>query len=485
MKIGNPTKLSLIGRILLFCMCLFLLGGCATVHPNPKLEEVVDLTEVSRKKLNPPDRSDEIFFVMTLSGGGTRAAALAYGVMEALNQVDIPVQASSTRTSAEGTAGHTVLKEVDIMSSVSGGSFTAAYYGLYKDRLFEDFKDRFLYRNVQSALFWRIFNPINWGKFLTTGYGRSNMAADYYDKILFNNAPYGDILSNDGPMIMVQATDIIDGFNFTFTPYFFSLICSDLREIPVSFAVTASSSFPGAFNGVSLHNYGGTCGIDTKPWVNAAIATNDPLDNSYQLAKRELAYRDSEKKKYVHLYDGGVSDNLGLRSPFTAILQIEREKRFEELGLANTKKVVFIIVNAQISKSKDNVILSHLPNTPRTGRSLGAAMTTIMNSGNFDTLFMFKEYLLRAQEQGTTTEVYPIHIAFENLEDPAERKFFENVSTALALPEETVDKLIEVGGRLLYKNKEFQRLVKDLGGTIGNKQKVKGMTDSELLETLK
>jgi hypothetical protein len=66
--------------------------------------------------------------------------------------------------------------------------------------------------------------------------------------------------------------------------------------------------------------------------------------------------------------------------------------------------------------------------------------------------------------------VYAIHLAFENLEDPEEREFYQNVSTALALPEETVDKLIEVGGRLLYKNKEFQRLVKDLGGTILDRQ---------------
>ena len=253
----------------------------------------------------------------------------------------------------------------------------------------------------------------------------------------------------------------------------------------MSFAVTASSSFPGAFNGLSLHNYGGTCGNEPPSWVPEAFARNDPLDISYQLAKRNLAYRDSEKKKYVHLYDGGVSDNLGLRSPFYGIVQIGKEEgELKKLGLDKTNQVVFVIVNAQISKSKDNVILSHLPNTPRTGRSLSSAMTTIMNSGNFDTLFIFKEHLKQAQERGTATKVYPIHLAFENLEDPAERQFFENVSTALNLPEEMVDKLIEVGGRLLYKNKEFQRLVKDLGGTIRDKKAMTGKTDSELLETM-
>lgn len=467
-------------------VCFFLLGGCATVYKNPKLEQEIDLVKLSRKKLNPPSRSDELFFVMTLSGGGTRAAAMAYGAMEALNNVEIPVAAVLPRISPTNTASHPLLKEVDIISSVSGGSFTSAYYGLYEDRLFEDFKDRFLYRNVQSAIIWRVLNPINWGKFLTTGFGRSNMAADYYDKILFDDTTFADILANDGPLLMIQATDIIDGYTFTFTPYFFSMICSDLREIPVSFAVTASSSFPGAFNGMSLYNYGGTCGNKPSPWVNAAFAKNDPLDSSYRLAKRDLAYRDSEKKKYVHLYDGGVSDNLGLRSPFSSIVQMGKEKGvLKEVGLDKTKRIVFIIVNAQISKSKDNIILSHLPNTPRTGRSLGAAMTTIMNSGNFDTLFMFTEYLKNVEKKGAKTEIYTIHLSFDSLKDPEERMFFENVSTALALPEETVDKLIEVAGRLLYKNKEFQRLVKDMNGTIRDKKTMTGKTDSELLETLK
>src|SRR5210317_1602112 len=238
MKKGKPRKMQWMSNLILLIICTFLLGACASVHPNPKLVEAIDTTKVAREKLNSPNRSDETFFLLTLSGGGTRAAALAYGVMEALNRVDIP-----TGSVSDNTRGHTMLKEVDIISSVSGGSFTAAYYALHDDRLFDDFKDRFLYRNVQSALFWRVLNPFNWAKFMTTGYGRSDMASEYSDKILLDNYTFGEILSNEGPMLMVQATDIIDGYNFTFAPYFFTLICSDLREIPVSFAVTASSSF--------------------------------------------------------------------------------------------------------------------------------------------------------------------------------------------------------------------------------------------------
>ncbi|WP_227520178.1 hypothetical protein [Marinobacter sp. LV10R510-11A] len=40
-----------------------------------------------------------------------------------------------------------MLDQVDVISAVSGGSYTAAYYGLFGDRLFEDFGERFLRRN--------------------------------------------------------------------------------------------------------------------------------------------------------------------------------------------------------------------------------------------------------------------------------------------------------------------------------------------------
>ena len=51
---------------------------------------------------------------------------------------------------------------MDVISSVSGGSFTAAYYGLFGDQLFEDFETVFLRRNVQSELLAALFNPLRW-----------------------------------------------------------------------------------------------------------------------------------------------------------------------------------------------------------------------------------------------------------------------------------------------------------------------------------
>jgi NTE family protein len=79
--------------------------------------------------------------LVSFSGGGTRASALAYGVLQELRDTQVGVGGERER----------LLDEIDVISSVSGGSFTSAYYGLYGDRIFEDFEERFLRRNVQSA----------------------------------------------------------------------------------------------------------------------------------------------------------------------------------------------------------------------------------------------------------------------------------------------------------------------------------------------
>ena len=51
---------------------------------------------------------------------------------------------------------------------------------------------------------------------------------------------------------------------------------------------------------------------------------------------------------------------------------------------------------------------------------------------------------------------------FQSLQDPAERTYFKQVKTRLTLPKDQVDRLREVGGRLLREAPGFQRLLADL-----------------------
>ncbi|UCG12866.1 MAG: patatin-like phospholipase family protein, partial [Deltaproteobacteria bacterium] len=58
-----------------------------------------------------PGNSDELLVYLTFSGGGTRAAALSYGVLEELRDTEITISSRKRR----------LLDEVDAISSVSGG----------------------------------------------------------------------------------------------------------------------------------------------------------------------------------------------------------------------------------------------------------------------------------------------------------------------------------------------------------------------------
>jgi NTE family protein len=102
---------------------------------------------------------------------------------------------------------------------------------------------------------------------------------------------------------------------FTFDPAQFALICSDYTKFPVSRAVTASSAVPILFSTVVLRNYAGTCPVEFPPWAKAAQASADTSSRAAHLARQMSKYADREAKPYIHLYDGGLSDNLGVR-PF-------------------------------------------------------------------------------------------------------------------------------------------------------------------------
>jgi NTE family protein len=234
---------------------------------------------------------------------------------------------------------------VDTISSVSGGSFTAAYYGLYRERLFEDFEDEFLRQGVQKALIRQLFNPAHWFRSATSGFDRSEMAVDYYDRTVFKGATFSDMSANGPPYIDINATDLTTGLRFTFSQELFDLICSDLGSYPVARAVTASSAVPVAFPTIVLENHADHCDIsDTWEW-KTLTSTEAEGEAQATLLEGLKSYRDVENRKYIHLVDSGIADNLGLR---TLIDRVEGlgEKRFPILQEHGVRNILIVLVNA-------------------------------------------------------------------------------------------------------------------------------------------
>ncbi len=453
-------------------MMLLMLSACAHYPVNPKLESIEAVLQKKDRGLSGiRQSSDELLLVLTFSGGGTRAAALSYGVLEALNRVEMPYAGEEATTLAQGHGQHTFLDEVDFISSVSGGSFTAAYYGLYGDRIFKDYKERFLTRPVQRGLLMRVlFSPVNWVRLMSSEFGKSDLAAEYYDKILFDDATFGDI-RKQGPIIRIQATDLADGFSFGFFSLQFAVICSDLEKYPVSRAVAASAAFPGPFTPIVLRNYAGQCGFEEPQWVKQALINRDTTSREYHTAKKMHAFLDSETKQFIHLLDGGISDNLGVRGPTEMISLIGgAEKVFEEMRIKKTRRVAIIVVNASTPKKYEWGLLSNIPGL---GDIIGLTSDIMVNSYNFETMDLLRRNLKQFEQESAgsgdtrkSIKTYLVEVGFDALPDKAEQMEYADIPTALQLPEDTVDRLREVAGRILYGSDQFQKLVRDLGGKI-------------------
>src|SRR5512139_1839703 len=212
-----------------FVVCLLAvaaLAGCASRPINEPITQV-DPKAGYRPYLLIPKRQNNdphTLFVLSFSGGGTRAAALSYGVLEELRRTELVVDGKRRR----------LIDEVDLITGVSGGSFTALSYALYGDRLFSEYEDRFLKRDVQGALLGRSLNPFNWWKFVGGTAGRSELAAEYYDEILFEGATFGDLLDKQTPAAIAMGTDISTGSRLAFYQQDFDLLCSDLSKVRLS-----------------------------------------------------------------------------------------------------------------------------------------------------------------------------------------------------------------------------------------------------------
>jgi len=447
-----------------------LTGGCAHYPINPKLEKYQPPLATMGASLKSPNRSEDLFLVLSFSGGGTRAATLAYGVLEALGQVEIAAPPNSAP--APDGKRHTLAQEVDLVTGVSGGSITAAYFALHGDGIFKGYKEEFLNRNVTWGLIGRLLNPYNMIRVASAYFSKSDLEAEYFDDHLFHGATFKDLDPYKGPALVIQATDIADGYYFTFSPLQFGIICSDLSAFPLARATAASSSVPGPFGAITLRNYAGQCGFREEAWMTAALAKPDFRNRAYRLAVQLESYRDWNDKPFIHLVDGVVSDNLGIRAYLDYLMaSADVSTALKERGLDRVKRVAFIIVNAETKHSTRHwSLLEEDPGLTDIG---DVALTAMINEITFESTAllrrMVKDWSDNRQAQHPDRQpldYYVIEVTFNAIPDVKERQGFLELPTSFNLSDEEVDRLRDVAKRILYDRPDFQRLVHDLGGKL-------------------
>jgi NTE family protein len=457
-----------------------LLGGCATRPVNPPITQVDPSAGYRFETRLKASEDKPNLVILAFSGGGTRAAAFSYGVLEFLR-----------RTEVVGPQGQTVrlLDAVDIITGVSGGSFTALAYGLYGDKLFSDYEQRFLKRDVQGEIISRVISPTNWGTLGSTGTGRSEIAAQLYDEILFNGATFGDLRRGNGPLIMASATDISTGSRFVFNQRIFDVICSDLEAVPLSRAAAASSAVPVVLSPVTFNNYGGTCNSSTPAWLQPFFDTDNPprpAARAIRSLRAEQGFRDSVGRPFLHLVDGGVSDNVGMRAVLDSLQIIEA---LHEAGvpspLDGRRRIIVFVVNS-LSSPPTDWDLSEDP--PGTVDVLLKASGTPIDAFSFEAVELLRDTAARwntlrrvrdsaamaANKDPAVTaalrvpdaEVFAIDVSFPALKDKAELAYLNQQPTSFVMPDEAVDRLRAAAGTIIMDSPEFQRLLKDLGAKV-------------------
>lgn len=430
--------------------------GCAAAPLNPRLDRPLSEAEVGRERTPAPEQLNDTLFVLSFSGGGMRAAALAYGVLETLANVQLPPPSA-----------HRLLDEVDLITSVSGGSFTAAYYGLVGDKIFSNYERDFLRAGVGHRLLWRLFSPLNWVRLTSASFDRSDLAAELYDDVLFHGATFGDINIKAGPLIALQATDILEGNRFGFSAHTFGLLCSDIAQFPIARAVAASAAFPLVFSPIVLRNYAGSCTYREPAWIGDALAGGPSGGRRFRNARHLHAYADATARPWIHLVDGGVSDNLGLHRVLDAVYNRQGVRGLMQArGIAHVRRAVFIIVNAQTTPDAHWGSLAQA--TPGLGAMLDAVTTVQIGRYNFETVDLLRRSLGDWSKELVASgepafEPYVIEVSFEQLADDTERRSFTGIPTALDLGDEEIDHLRAVAGKILNASPDFQRLLTSFG----------------------
>jgi len=459
-------------------LLIVLVGGCAQFHYPVNARLAPDSPTAGYRFPDPPDEGrpadprDQLFVCIAMSGGGTRAAAFAYGVLQALRDVRIDHNGLGS-----------LLDEVDCLSGISGGSFTAAGYVVLRDRFFSEFPKRFLEPNVQARLALTAANPLNLVRLMSPYLSRIDLAAELYGRLLFGDTTFKALDPDRRPVVILNATNMADGASFEFTQDYFDFLGSDLASVPIARAVAASSAFPFLLSPITVWSYPGPYSDSDHLRPDVAQALRDRETNlfRYRWAQnlQDLTTRDA---KYIHLLDGGLADNIGARPIINAF---SRESGFVRRRMNNNqiRRFVVLLVNARTAPAE------HLTRSPQGPGIVSVGLTTAttpMDNFSSDTVELMQRMVTEDEKAQRSIAacnarlaactppppplaVLPsvrgcvIELSFEGLE-AADRDELLSYPTSFSLTDAQVKKLIEAGSTLLGRSQDFQRLLRALRG---------------------
>ena len=384
------------------------------------------------------------------SGGGTRAAALGYGVLEQLHKQQVTI----------GGKKQSLMSNVDVVVGVSGGSVLAAYFALKGEETIPLFYKRFLHQNFQRQVVKQAFSMSNLPRLASPEYGRGDLLQEQFENYLFGKTTFRDLEKNaKGPFAIISATDMGIGERFNFTQEYFDPMCIDLGDLRLARAVAASSSVPMVFAPITLNNNGGHCQY-TPPLqiVSDSEAGKKQLQTRKEFLERFQKYSDSKNRPYIHLIDGGLTDNLGMRSLLDMTEMYPEKILTHKIKQNKIRHIVVINVNAQNEVSSN---LDKSAAVPGFRDVVSSIVNIPIDQNSQESLRRFRAFVDQWNKDKQTDGISFSFVSL-NLKDlpPSQlRDKVLNIPTSFYLPPEDVDNLRTAAAELMKQSLDYRNLL--------------------------
>jgi NTE family protein len=404
--------------------------------------------------------SDKLFVVLTFSGGGKRAAAFSYGVLEALRDIIV--------TSPDGER-RPLLDEIDLISAVSGGAFTAAYYALHGHETFESFAPRFLNHDTEKDLWHKVLAPASWGRLAKEDISRSDLEVEYFDQELFGSASVDDVMTRS-PRVIITATDLVRAKPFSFTREQLNGVCVDPKSVPVARAVFASAATPIYFAPVVMQTFAGRCGYQPPDIASVPL---DSIDDVYrrERAERLLSYLDSAHYPYLHLADGAFADNLGARAILDEVaLGDTVTDALRRNGFSRARRMLFVIVDARTGFDRR---YAQVREPLGIKKVMDAVVSATFNRYSFETMNLMRARVKRWENEVRATrckstltipdcdkfDIDMVELSFDRVLNADEHDYLDRIPTAFTISPEEVSRLRRAARLLVEESPEMRNFI--------------------------
>ena len=217
------------------------------------------------------------------------------------------------------------------------------------------------------------------------------------------------------------------------------------------------------YSPVVLENHAG-CDSNAKRALQVARERPGYSLQLQQLVSGLSSYARKEERKFIHLVDGGITDNLGLLAFQESIDVAGGAQAFlEHVGGAVAPRLAVISVNASTNSGAAIDASSFSPTLEQT---VNAVADIQLHRSNTATLALFarsmKRWALDVSTPEQPVEPYFVQVELQAVAEPEQRAQLQSIPTTFSLDSLQVDGLIAAGRQLLRENPEFVRFRGDL-----------------------